>query len=112
MELFEEALQKWEQALSVGQRGDSGSTPTPGDSLRNPEIASEALAEVGGPHPGHGEVGGQPDFGRQPGSPAPCQQSLTSLDGSFFWTRMSANQGKYFDNVLSTCLTLSSCSLC
>ncbi|KAB1279618.1 Mitoguardin 2 [Camelus dromedarius] len=45
MELFEEALQKWEQALSVGQRGDSGSTPTPGDSLRNPETASEALSE-------------------------------------------------------------------
>ncbi|XP_061056917.1 mitoguardin 2 isoform X1 [Eubalaena glacialis] len=36
MELFEEALQKWEQALSVGQRGDS---------LRNPETASEALSE-------------------------------------------------------------------
>lgn len=45
MELFEEALQKWEQALSVGQRGDNGSTPTPGDSLRNPETASEALSE-------------------------------------------------------------------
>ncbi|XP_047556161.1 mitoguardin 2 isoform X2 [Lutra lutra] len=45
MELFEEALQKWEQALSVGQRGDSGSTPTPGESLRNPEIASEVLSE-------------------------------------------------------------------
>ncbi|XP_012627640.1 mitoguardin 2 isoform X2 [Microcebus murinus] len=43
MELFEEALQKWEQALSVGQRGDS--TPTPGDSLRNPETASEPLSE-------------------------------------------------------------------
>ncbi|XP_036117361.1 mitoguardin 2 isoform X3 [Molossus molossus] len=45
MELFEEALQKWEQALSVGQRGDSGNTPTPGNSLRNPETASEALSE-------------------------------------------------------------------
>ncbi|XP_032163488.1 mitoguardin 2 [Mustela erminea] len=45
MELFEEALQKWEQALSVGQRGDSGSTPTPGESLRNPETASEVLSE-------------------------------------------------------------------
>ncbi|XP_040338537.1 mitoguardin 2 isoform X1 [Herpailurus yagouaroundi] len=45
MELFEEALQKWEQALSVGQRGDSSSTPTPGDSLRNPETASEVLSE-------------------------------------------------------------------
>ncbi|XP_002915278.2 mitoguardin 2 [Ailuropoda melanoleuca] len=45
MELFEEALQKWEQALSVGQRGDSSSTPTPGDSLRNPETASEVLLE-------------------------------------------------------------------
>uniref|UniRef100_A0A8C6QAT9 Mitoguardin 2 n=1 Tax=Nannospalax galili TaxID=1026970 RepID=A0A8C6QAT9_NANGA len=44
MELFEEALQKWEQALSVGQRGDSGSTPAPGD-LRNVETASEALSE-------------------------------------------------------------------
>lgn len=49
MELFEEALQKWEQALSVGQRGDSSGTPTPGDSLRNPETASEVLSEVGGP---------------------------------------------------------------
>ncbi|XP_032721938.1 mitoguardin 2 [Lontra canadensis] len=45
MELFEEALQKWEQALSVGQRGDSGSTPTPGEILRNPETASEVLSE-------------------------------------------------------------------
>ncbi|EDL08462.1 mitoguardin 2 isoform 2 [Mus musculus] len=45
MELFEEALQKWEQALSVGQRGDGGSTPTPGDSLQNPDTASEALSE-------------------------------------------------------------------
>ncbi|XP_053415981.1 mitoguardin 2 [Nycticebus coucang] len=43
MELFEEALQKWEQALSVGQRGDS--TPTLGDGLRNPETASEPLSE-------------------------------------------------------------------
>lgn len=51
MELFEEALQKWEQALSVGQRGDSGSTPTPGDGPRNPEAASEVLSEVGGRHP-------------------------------------------------------------
>uniref|UniRef100_G1S7B8 Mitoguardin 2 n=1 Tax=Nomascus leucogenys TaxID=61853 RepID=G1S7B8_NOMLE len=45
MELFEEALQKWEQALSVGQRGDSGSTPTPRDGVRNPETASEPLSE-------------------------------------------------------------------
>ncbi|KAI5763089.1 MIGA2 [Gulo gulo luscus] len=45
MELFEEALQKWEQALSVGQRGDSNSTPTPRESLRNPETASEVLSE-------------------------------------------------------------------
>lgn len=45
MELFEEALQKWEQALSVGHRGDDGSTPTPGDSLPNPETSSEALSE-------------------------------------------------------------------
>ncbi|KAB0407113.1 hypothetical protein E2I00_004269 [Balaenoptera physalus] len=37
MELFEEALQKWEQALSVGQRGDG---------LRNPETASEAPSEL------------------------------------------------------------------
>ncbi|EAW87865.1 mitoguardin 2 [Homo sapiens] len=46
MELFEEALQKWEQALSVGQRGDSGSTPMPRDGLRNPETASEPLSET------------------------------------------------------------------
>lgn len=48
MELFEEALQKWEQALSVGQRGDGGSTPTPGDSFQNPDTSSEAPSEVGG----------------------------------------------------------------
>ncbi|CAO2598108.1 Mitoguardin 2 [Lemmus lemmus] len=45
MELFEEALQKWEQALSVGQRGDGGSTPTPGDSFQNPDTLSETLSE-------------------------------------------------------------------
>ncbi|EHA99937.1 Protein FAM73B [Heterocephalus glaber] len=45
MELFEEALQKWEQALSVGQRGDSGGTPAPGDPLRHVEPASEAPSE-------------------------------------------------------------------
>ncbi|XP_055455999.1 mitoguardin 2 isoform X1 [Psammomys obesus] len=45
MELFEEALQKWEQALSVGQRGDGGSTPTPGDSLQHPDTSSEAPSE-------------------------------------------------------------------
>nr|XP_020030359.1 mitoguardin 2 isoform X3 [Castor canadensis] len=45
MELFEEALQKWEQALSVGQKGDGNSTPTPGDSLRNPETVSDVPSE-------------------------------------------------------------------
>ncbi|KAM5298537.1 mitoguardin 2 [Ctenodactylus gundi] len=45
MELFEEALQKWEQALSVGQRGDGGSTPTPGGTLQHLDTTSEALSE-------------------------------------------------------------------
>ncbi|XP_043840027.1 mitoguardin 2 [Dromiciops gliroides] len=45
MELFEEALQKWEQALSIGQRGDSSSTPTPWDNLKSPETISEVLSE-------------------------------------------------------------------
>lgn len=45
MELFEEALQKWEQALSVGQRGDSRSTPTLGERPRNPETTSDLLPE-------------------------------------------------------------------
>nr|XP_042130887.1 mitoguardin 2 isoform X1 [Peromyscus maniculatus bairdii]XP_042130890.1 mitoguardin 2 isoform X1 [Peromyscus maniculatus bairdii] len=45
MELFEEALQKWEQALSVGQRGDGGGAPTPADSVQNPDTASEAPSE-------------------------------------------------------------------
>ncbi|XP_045144494.1 mitoguardin 2 isoform X1 [Echinops telfairi] len=45
MELFEEALQKWEQALSVGQRGASTSTPMPGDSLHHPEPTSEVPSE-------------------------------------------------------------------
>ena len=72
MELFEEALQKWEQALSVGQRGDSGSTPMPRDGLRNPETASEPLSEVGGllhpPTPmgeGCSTGEGRPHLGRQ-----------------------------------------------
>ncbi|XP_072488755.1 mitoguardin 2 isoform X2 [Notamacropus eugenii] len=45
MELFEEALQKWEQALSIGQRGDSTSTPTLWDNLKSPETISEVLLE-------------------------------------------------------------------
>lgn len=45
MELFEEALQKWEQALSVGQRGDSCSTPIAGDGPRNPDATSDVLSE-------------------------------------------------------------------
>uniref|UniRef100_A0A6I8N9C6 Mitoguardin 2 n=1 Tax=Ornithorhynchus anatinus TaxID=9258 RepID=A0A6I8N9C6_ORNAN len=45
MELFEEALQKWEQALSIGQRGDSSSTPNPWDNLRSQETVSEILSE-------------------------------------------------------------------
>lgn len=78
MELFEEALQKWEQALSVGQRGDSSSTPTPGESLRNPETASEVLSEVSGSllrlsFPATEKVGGgaerQPASGRQRSTP-------------------------------------------
>lgn len=79
MELFEEALQKWEQALSVGQRADSGSTTTPGDGLQNPETASEALSEVGGPflglfHPPTSETptsvaGGASALGRRLAAP-------------------------------------------
>ncbi|XP_049629997.1 mitoguardin 2 [Suncus etruscus] len=45
MELFEEALQKWEQALSVGQRGDGCSTPTTGEGPRNPDTACDLLPE-------------------------------------------------------------------
>ncbi|NXH99179.1 MIGA2 protein, partial [Pachycephala philippinensis] len=46
MELFEEALQKWEQALSIRQR-DSGctSTPVPWDSRKQQESMSENLSE-------------------------------------------------------------------
>lgn len=101
MELFEEALQKWEQALSVGQRGDGGSTPTPGDSLRNPETASEVLSEVGGPHPDPGEAGGQPDLGR-PSSPASCQPDTHPLGWSFPLGQVVSPT----NNVPSTCLAL------
>ncbi|NXG48433.1 MIGA2 protein, partial [Psilopogon haemacephalus] len=46
MELFEEALQKWEQALTIRQR-DSGSTstPVPWDSKRQQESLSENVSE-------------------------------------------------------------------
>lgn len=83
MELFEEALQKWEQALSVGQRGDSGSTPTPGDGLRNPETASEALSEVRVPYPRpwSGLVGGWSLGGSLAALPS-ASQALAPLDGS------------------------------
>lgn len=49
MELFEEALQKWEQALTIRQRDSaSSSTPVPWDSKKHQENLSEH-AEVG-PH--------------------------------------------------------------
>ncbi|XP_054030318.1 mitoguardin 2 isoform X2 [Dryobates pubescens] len=46
MELFEEALQKWEQALTIRQRDSaSTSTPVPWDSKRQQESLSESLSE-------------------------------------------------------------------
>ena len=50
MELFEEALQKWEQALTIRQRDSaSTSTPVPWDSKKQQESMSENIPEVG-PH--------------------------------------------------------------
>ncbi|NWV56958.1 MIGA2 protein, partial [Daphoenositta chrysoptera] len=46
MELFEEALQKWEQALSIRQRDSAcTSTPVPWDSRKQQESISENLSE-------------------------------------------------------------------
>ncbi|NXN15226.1 MIGA2 protein, partial [Indicator maculatus] len=46
MELFEEALQKWEQALTIRQRDSaSTSTPVPWDSKRQQESLSENISE-------------------------------------------------------------------
>ncbi|XP_064027299.1 mitoguardin 2 isoform X1 [Pogoniulus pusillus] len=46
MELFEEALQKWEQALTIRQRDSaSSSTPVPWDSKRQQESLSENISE-------------------------------------------------------------------
>ncbi|NXB63643.1 MIGA2 protein, partial [Struthidea cinerea] len=46
MELFEEALQKWEQALSIRQRDSAcTSTPVPWDSRKQQESMSENLSE-------------------------------------------------------------------
>ncbi|NWR03446.1 MIGA2 protein, partial [Paradoxornis webbianus] len=46
MELFEEALQKWEQALSIRQRDSaSTSTPVPWDSRKQQESMSENVSE-------------------------------------------------------------------
>ncbi|NWU29423.1 MIGA2 protein, partial [Dyaphorophyia castanea] len=46
MELFEEALQKWEQALSIRQRDSAcTSTPVPWDSRKQQESMSESLSE-------------------------------------------------------------------
>ena len=50
MELFEEALQKWEQALTIRQRDSaSSSTPVPWDSKKHQENLSENASEVGPP---------------------------------------------------------------
>lgn len=50
MELFEEALQKWEQALTIRQRDSvSTSTPVPWDSKKQQESISENISEVS-PH--------------------------------------------------------------
>ncbi|XP_029855296.1 mitoguardin 2 isoform X2 [Aquila chrysaetos chrysaetos] len=47
MELFEEALQKWEQALTIRQRDSaSTSTPVPWDSKKQQEGMSENIPEV------------------------------------------------------------------
>ncbi|KAJ7414162.1 mitoguardin 2 [Willisornis vidua] len=47
MELFEEALQKWEQALSIRQRDSaSTSTPVPWDSRKQQESMSENISEL------------------------------------------------------------------
>ncbi|XP_040463633.1 mitoguardin 2 isoform X1 [Falco naumanni] len=46
MELFEEALQKWEQALTIRQRDSaSTSTPVPWDSKKQQESMSESIPE-------------------------------------------------------------------
>ncbi|NXU08879.1 MIGA2 protein, partial [Pardalotus punctatus] len=46
MELFEEALQKWEQALSIRQRDSTcTSTPVPWDSRKQQESMSENISE-------------------------------------------------------------------
>ncbi|NXO79160.1 MIGA2 protein, partial [Sitta europaea] len=46
MELFEEALQKWEQALSIRQRDSAcTSTPVPWDSRKQQESMSENISE-------------------------------------------------------------------
>ncbi|XP_015500680.1 mitoguardin 2 isoform X2 [Parus major] len=46
MELFEEALQKWEQALSIRQRDSAcTSTPVPWDSRKQQESVSENISE-------------------------------------------------------------------
>ncbi|POI27016.1 hypothetical protein CIB84_009234 [Bambusicola thoracicus] len=46
MELFEEALQKWEQALTIRQRDSaSSSTPVPWDSKKHQENLSEHASE-------------------------------------------------------------------
>ncbi|NXR23857.1 MIGA2 protein, partial [Cinclus mexicanus] len=46
MELFEEALQKWEQALSIRQRDSAcTSTPVPWDSRKQQESISENISE-------------------------------------------------------------------
>ncbi|XP_061332977.1 mitoguardin 2 isoform X4 [Pezoporus flaviventris] len=46
MELFEEALQKWEQALTIRQRDSiSTSTPVPWDSKKQQESISENISE-------------------------------------------------------------------
>lgn len=48
MELFEEALQKWEQALTVKQR-DPTSPSVTWDNVKEPELLPEELPEVS-PH--------------------------------------------------------------
>ncbi|XP_038043934.1 mitoguardin 2 isoform X1 [Anas platyrhynchos] len=46
MELFEEALQKWEQALTIRQRDSaSTSTPVPWDGKKHQDTLSESIAE-------------------------------------------------------------------
>ncbi|XP_068104598.1 mitoguardin 2 [Hyperolius riggenbachi] len=105
MELFEEALHKWQQALSVGQRCSS-STPTAQNSELHEESVSESLHEASQSKDFAGKLEAllsraynlQEEFG----SSMPSDSILMDLEGALMFPHLEGRRRLRMDDEIST----------